>query len=44
MKFNPKVSEWAARLPGFAAYDLFALDGESKGPCQPCCGSSRTSP
>ena len=31
MKFNPKINEWAARLPGFAALHPLAPDAASQG-------------
>jgi glycine dehydrogenase subunit 2 len=31
MKFNPKVNEWAARLPGFAGLHPFAPDAVAQG-------------
>jgi glycine dehydrogenase subunit 2 len=34
MKFNPKINEWAARLPGFAALHPFAPDEIAQGMLQ----------
>ena len=34
MKFNPKINEWAARLPGFAALHPFAPDEIAQGTLQ----------
>jgi glycine dehydrogenase subunit 2 len=34
MKYNPKIDEWAARLPGFAALHPFAPDELSQGTLQ----------
>ena len=34
MKFNPKVNEWAARLPGFASLHPFAPDATAQGTLQ----------
>ena len=31
MKYNPKINEWAARLPGFAALHPLAPDGVAQG-------------
>jgi glycine dehydrogenase subunit 2 len=31
MKYNPKVNEWAARLPGFARLHPYAPDGQAQG-------------
>jgi glycine dehydrogenase subunit 2 len=34
MKFNPKINEWAARLPGFAGLHPFAPDETAQGSLQ----------
>jgi glycine dehydrogenase subunit 2 len=34
MKFNPKINEWAARLPGFAALHPLAPDAAAQGTLQ----------
>jgi glycine dehydrogenase subunit 2 len=34
MKFNPKINEWAARLPGFASLHPFAPDAIAQGTLQ----------
>ena len=34
MKWNPKVNEWAARLPGFAALHPMAPDAVAQGTLQ----------
>ena len=31
MKYNPKINEWAARLPGFAALHPLAPDALAQG-------------
>ena len=34
MKYNPKIDEWAARLPGFAALHPLAPDAAAQGTLQ----------
>ena len=34
MKYNPKINEWAARLPGFAALHPLAPDDLAQGTLQ----------
>ena len=41
MKYNPKLNEWAARLPGFADLHPLAPDEHRPGHARSCCGSSR---
>ena len=44
MKYNPKINEWAARLPGFAALHPLAPDAPPRARSS-CCGScERCSP
>ena len=41
MKFNPKLNEWAARLPGFASLHPMAPDEAAQGALQLLWSSSR---
>ncbi len=41
MKFNPKLNEWAARLPGFADLHPMVPDESRRGRCS-CSGNSST--